>query len=626
MKQPQQLAEQTRLSHFTVERALASIFWIDKSGKIVHANQTACNHYGYTSEEFSEMYIFDINKNYNPGNFPALWKRFETELRFSFESTHQKKDGAIIPVEIFVNYVEFEGKAYNCSFVLDITARKRKEKLLRSVSEGTAGFTGGDFFRSLAHHIAQALEVDQVIVTECIGVQRTKLRTLAYFKDNVLQKAIEYKAEGTPCELIVNSGEDFFQKQGVAKDFPKEEGVEAYLGVPIFSSEGEMLGHIALMDSHAFEKREEEIEILKIFADRAGAEIERKIADEKLVTALKEVKQLKDRLEAENTYLQQEIKLANNFEQIISRSQRFQKVLRNVEQVAPTDTTVLILGESGTGKELLARAIHNISQRKSRALVKINCAALPANLIESELFGHEKGAFTGATAKKAGRFEVADGGTIFLDEIGELPLELQSKLLRVLQEGEIERLGSNKTMKVDVRIIAATNRDLEKEVTNGNFRADLYYRLHVFPIESIPLRKRKEDIPLLVQHFVDKFGAKMGKKVNSIPKRVVNTLQANDWPGNVRELENVIERAMILSPEGKLELGDWLPKTKSPEKEEQLQTLEALERDYILSVLQKTSWRVSGDRGAAKILGMKPTTLESRMKKLGIKRGIGLGY
>ena len=255
-------------------------------------------------------------------------------------------------------------------------------------------------------------------------------------------------------------------------------------------------------------------------------------------------------------------------------------------------------------------------------MVKVNCAALPANLIESELFGHEKGAFTRAISRKIGRFELADEGTLFLDEIGELPLELQSKLLRALQEGEFERVGSTQTQKVNVRVMAATNRQLDKEVEEGKFRADLFYRLNVFPIQSIPLRERKEDIALLVKHFTDKFGAKLGKRITNIPRRSLNALQAYDWPGNIRELENVIERAVILSSNNKLELGDWIPRKSLSPSTNELETLEEFERKHILSVLQKTSWRVSGEKGAAKILGLKPTTLESRMKKLGIKRGL----
>lgn len=621
MTQLPQPDEQIRLSNFTVERALASIFWMDETGKIRHANATATANYGYSQEEFRSMNIMDINHNFDPTSYANLWQRFKEEKRFSFESSHWTKDGTEIPVEIFVNYVEFEGKSYNISFVLNIADRKRKEKLLRSVSEATATEIGKDYFKSLVENIAEALQVSIVLATECADLDKTKLRTLAFLKEGNINEDIEYDTEGTPCKIVMNTGQTYYQPAEVGQDFYQEAGLEGYLGIPIRSSEGETIGNIAIFNDAELKISAEEQEILKMFADRAGVEIERKIANERLVNALDEVEQLKDFLEAENTYLQDEIKFEHNFEEIITQSGRFKRILGELEQVAITDATVLILGESGTGKELLARAIHNTSQRKQRALVKINCAALPANLIESELFGHEKGAFTGAIGQKIGRFELADSGTIFLDEIGELPLELQSKLLRVLQEGEFERLGGTKTINVNVRVIAATNRNLENEVADGNFRADLYYRLNVFPINSLPLRERKEDIPLLVKHFVDKYGAQIGKKIRNIPKRVIKSLQTYHWPGNIRELENVIERALILSPENKLELGDWIPQKADTDKADRLVSLEEYERDYILRVLNETMWRVSGDKGAAKILGMKPTTLESRMKKLGIKRG-----
>ncbi len=612
--------DQQRLSNFTVERALASIFWMDITGRIRHANETACVNYGYTREEFAKLSIIDINHNFDPDSYAKLWRRFQEEKRFSFESSHWTKDGIEIPVEIFVNYVEFEGSSYNISFVLNISERKRKEKLLRSVSEATATEIGRDYFKSLVENIADALDVSLVLVTECADMQKTKLRTLAFMKAGSLNENIEYDTDGTPCKLIMNSGNAYYQASNIQQDFHKEAGIEGYLGIPIRSAEGDVIGHIAILHEEELKVTVEEQEILKMFAERAGVEIERKVANEKLIGALEEVELLKDRLEAENSYLQDEIKLEHNFDEIITQSVKFKRVLNELEQVAKTDATVLVLGESGTGKELLARAIHNISLRNQRTLVKINCAALPANLIESELFGHEKGAFTGAVSQKAGRFELADGGTIFLDEIGEVPIELQPKLLRVLQEGEFERLGGTKTLKVNARVIAATNRNLENEVADGNFRADLYYRLNVFPINSLPLRERKEDIPLLVKYFVDKYGTKIGKKVKSIPKRVIKSLQLYNWPGNIRELENVVERALILSPTDKLELGDWIPKKGDKEKSHALVSLEEYERDYILHVLNETMWRVSGDKGAAKILGMKPTTLESRMKKLGIRR------
>jgi transcriptional regulator with GAF, ATPase, and Fis domain len=330
----------------------------------------------------------------------------------------------------------------------------------------------------------------------------------------------------------------------------------------------------------------------------------------------------KARIEAQNIYLQEEIRGSHNFEELIGSSTSLKKVLKNVGRVAPTDSTVLITGETGTGKELIARAIHNLSPRKDRPLVKVNCAAIPAGLIESELFGHEKGAFTGALTKKMGRFELADKGTIFLDEIGELPLDLQSKLLRVLQEGEFERVGGTQTFKVNVRVIAATNRDLEQQAKTGHYRPDLYYRLNVFPIHLPALREREGDIPLLVQYFVRKFAANFNKKIDRISERMMATLQRYQWPGNIRELEHVIERAVILSEGSELEPIEWLARSHGTADRAQPLTLEELERQHIVDVLERTNWRVSGEKGAAKILDINPTTLEARMKKLGIKRPV----
>jgi transcriptional regulator with GAF, ATPase, and Fis domain len=302
---------------------------------------------------------------------------------------------------------------------------------------------------------------------------------------------------------------------------------------------------------------------------------------------------------------------------------KFKEVLAQVEQVASTDATVLVLGETGTGKELIAKAIHNLSQRKGRPLIKLNCAALPKELIESELFGHEKGAFTGAIAKKIGRFELADGGTIFLDEIGEMPLELQPKLLRVLQEGEFERVGGTETKKVDVRVVAATNRDLESERQTGQFRADLYYRLNVFPIKLPPLRERRDDISGLVWFFVKKFNQKFQREVAKIPERLMARLEGYDWPGNVRELENLMERAMILS-KGNVLNEEAFNFAKQNNSDEPFQacplSLDQVEKNHILKVLEMKGWKINGENGAASALGLKPSTLRDRMKKLAIER------
>ncbi len=362
-----------------------------------------------------------------------------------------------------------------------------------------------------------------------------------------------------------------------------------------------------------------------------AAEInERKRANLELKQAYNEIRKLKDRLEAENLTLWEEIKTSSIENELIGKSHGFITVLQQVAHVAPTDSTVMILGETGTGKGLIARRIHELSGRRDRPLVNVNCAALPATLIESEFFGHERGAFTGATERKIGRFELADSGTIFLDEIGDLPIELQAKLLRVLQDHEFERLGSSNTKTVDVRVIAATNRDLDAHIEQGTFRADLYYRLGVFPILIPPLRDRRDDIPLLVWFFITMLQSRLGKAIESVPSQIMDALTAYDWPGNVRELRNIVERAMILSPGTLLVVDDTLlghsRATQDPGGTVQRQNhnlndnLEEAQRAHIIRVLEECGWKVRGKDGAAERLGLKRTTLQSRMKKLGIKR------
>ena len=339
--------------------------------------------------------------------------------------------------------------------------------------------------------------------------------------------------------------------------------------------------------------------------------------EEQLKERLREIEDLKQRLEQENVYLQEEVKLLTEHSGILGQSTAIKNVLAQAEQVAETDSTVLLLGETGTGKELLARAIHSMSLRKDRPLVTVNCASLPPSLIENELFGREKGAYTGAMTKMIGRFELADGSTLFLDEMGDLPFDLQSKLLRVLEEGTFERLGSTTPLHVNVRIIAATNRNLEQEVEDGKFRQDLFYRLNVFPILIPPLRERSEDIPLLVRAFVQEFQTKLGKQIDRIPEKTMQTLQSYQWPGNIRELRNVLERALILSKDNSLVV--HLPKNEYSTKDA-AGNFEDIMRREILSVLKKTSWRIAGRDGAAEILGLKRSTLYAKMKKLGIHR------
>jgi transcriptional regulator with GAF, ATPase, and Fis domain len=413
--------------------------------------------------------------------------------------------------------------------------------------------------------------------------------------------------------FFISDIEDLPDNQWREKKYCHEHGgIKSILFIPL-SVAGNVLGVISFVSCNLERKWPDVfVQRLRLLGEIIANALERKRVDQK-------IQQLKSRLEAENLYLRDQIDIEHKHESIIGQSDNIKRTLKQAEQVATTDSTVLVLGETGTGKELMAHAIHNLSPRKDRAMIKLNCAALPATLIESELFGREKGAFTGAMTRQIGRFEAADGSTIFLDEIGELPLELQSKLLRVLQEGQFERLGSPVPVTVDVRVIAATNRDLRHEVKRGTFREDLFYRLNVFPILVPPLRERRDDIPLLVWEMVKEFGKNFGKAIERIPKKNMEALQSYAWPGNVRELRNVIERGMILA-KGSTLLVDLPEISASLAASVPRQTLAEVERAYILSVMEKCHWRVRGKDAAAEILGLKPTTLEARMKKLEIAR------
>ena len=391
-----------------------------------------------------------------------------------------------------------------------------------------------------------------------------------------------------------------------------QEGIRSAVSVPL-TIKGKIIGTLNVGSRVPGRYGQNEASLLAAIAEQVALAIENLLAYEEIAT-------LKARLEEENLYLQEEVRAEAAFGDVVGESPAILGVLANVRKVAKTDSTVLVTGETGSGKELVVRAIHALSRRKDKLLVKVNCAALPAGVIESEFFGHEKGAFTGALTRKVGRFELAHGGTLFLDEVGDLPLELQAKLLRVLQDGEFERVGGTQTLKVDVRLIAATNRDLERAVGEERFRTDLYYRLNVFPIVIPPLRKRRQDVPRLARHFAMLYASKMGKPVGSLGADALDRLAAYAWPGNVRELQNVIERAVILSPKGRFVLGDFAPAPDVESPKQQARRLEEVERRHILAVLEETAWRVSGERGAARILDLKRTTLEARMKRLGIHR------
>ena len=608
--------------------------------------------------------------------------------------------------------------------------------VLRAIVEGTAQATGEDFFQLLVEYLSVATGAANAFIAQ-FADEKTRVRTLAFWMEGQIIDNQEWELAGTPCEDVIK-GKFCHYPSDVWKLFPKSQGVESFLGVPLKDVDGNVLGHLAIFDYKAMPEQPQLLYTFKIFAARATAELRRiqavnqlRFSEERFrdlfeaapiayihedfesrfisanraarqilgitpeqvpsmvwfslvpdtVDAQRRVKEAytalqngtdtavilelrrKDngkpiwvqwwskpdsdglyrrtmfiditeqvlmeqeqaRLKAQNLYLQEEIKSAHNFDEIIGHSPVIKTLLTQVQRVAMTDVSVLIQGESGTGKELIARAIHSASPRKNNPLIKVNCAALPSGLVESELFGHEKGAFTGAIAKRIGRFELANGGTLFLDEIGEIPLEVQVKLLRVLQEREFERVGGQTPIKVDVRIIAATNRNLLHEVSEKNFREDLFYRLNVFPLTTPPLRERLDDIPQLVNFMIEKFAPKIGKKLEGMSAKSMQRLKAYGWPGNIRELENVIERAIILADGSVLDVDPEQLSivAESPVKLAQRSdaSLDKVTSEYIKLVLEQTHWIIEGPKGAARILNMQPSTLRYRMKKLDIAKG-----
>jgi PAS domain S-box-containing protein len=620
--------------------------------------------------------------------------------------------------------------------------------LLRTLVEALEAETGEAFFRSLVERLARALGVAYAFVSE-LTRGGSHFRTLALWARGAIAPDFEVPLDGTPCEAVLR-GTIAHHPAGLQRRFPRDTALadwraESYAGVPLLDRSGTPLGHFAIVDDRPMPDAARALDVMRIFAARTAAELERRRAEQRVlarermlsriiasasdgivsyeedgtllvfnpaaerilrcpaeqalgtpvwrfateegaaivgraferlradpnllifageadgVRALRadgttfvqeaslsraeidgrpvytvifrDVEERRssglalDALRLQNAYLREELERIYPFEEIVGRSPTLGRVLEDVARVAGTDASVLIRGETGTGKELVARAIHAQSRRRDRALVKVNCTALPPGLVESELFGHEKGAFTGASERRVGRFELASGGTIFLDEVGEIPLEVQAKLLRVLQERELERVGGEETIRVDVRVIAATNRDLEKGVAEGTFREDLFYRLNVFPIAVPSLRERADDIPLLAQYFTTRAAAKLGKRITGIAPETLARMAAYPWPGNVRELENVIERAAILAPGPVLEiapetLGGAAPRSARAEPREAPPdaSLAEVERAHIAAVLRSTGGKVDGPDGAARLLGLRPSTLRSRLKKLGIAR------
>ncbi|MEM9855981.1 MAG: sigma-54-dependent Fis family transcriptional regulator [Bacteroidota bacterium] len=493
------------------------------------------------------------------------------------------------------------------------------QALLHNILLGTAGHLGKEFFENMVVFLVNAIGASRGIVTECVNEEKTRLRTLAYVVNEEIQENVEYDTTGTPCKVIMESRQALYVPYNTEREYPAKKDIESYVGIPILSLQEEILGHIAVYHEDHFGFSDEKINVLKIFAARCTAEIERLEAERKLKRALAENEALKNSLKLENSYLRSEVSQKNIYTQSGTKSKSLQNSLSLVEKVAKTKSTVLLTGETGTGKGVFANTIHELSPRKNHVMVKLNCATLPRELIESELFGHEKGSFTGAAELKIGKFELAERGTIFLDEIGELPLEQQSKLLRVLQDKEFDRVGGRSPVKADVRIIAATNKNLEQEVEKGNFRKDLFYRLNVFPIHLPPLRERKEDMPHLIDFFVAKHFFENQKDVPAFDIECIKMMQAYDWPGNIRELENVIERTIILCDGNRLKLDKSLIKSPANKITRNKPSLEELEKDYILDVLQKVNYKISGSNSASEILKINPNTLYSKMKKLGIR-------
>ena len=565
-----------------------------KTGAVLDVNERMCEMYGYTFEEAKRLHFEALGCDQGPFTQQSGAKWFERAAEGEpqlFEWLAKDKAGHLFWVEVSLKRAHLGGRNVLLAVVRDITERKRvMDELRQSEARFAKAFRANP----------QPMSITTLNGGVYLDINQSFLAMSGYSREEVLgQTAFDLGVWGTTSARanFIKELTDKGSVMNIETSFKTKDGT---LRVLLSSAEQMELGGeqcLLVASSDITDRKEAEVALRRAHEELQG---------------------LKNQLEAENIYLQEELQLDQTFSEIVGHSDAIKYVVSKISQVAPTDSTVLVMGETGTGKELVARAIHSASLQKERPLIKVNCAALSPTLIESELFGHEKGAFTGAGTRKLGRFELADGGTIFLDEIGELPVQLQSKLLRVLQEGEFERVGGSRTIKVSVRIIAATNRNLKAEVDKGTFREDLWYRLNVFPITVPPLRQRKEDIPLLVEHFVTRFAKRLGKTIKAVSPRSMQALQAHSWPGNVREMANVLERAVINSHGPVLHLVDTFDQLS--EQHASALSLDEIEREYILRTLENTGWRVEGPFGAAKILGLNASTLRARMSKLGIHR------
>lgn len=583
---------------FSLSKIDLGIIWFNKKGRILWANQSYVSLSGYSLKELTQSSIFEISPTINLLSWRKLWNKWGKNEEIRLDTQHINKTGELYSVSIDVHYLNIKGTGFCCKII---------QPLSHSIDQNML-FNHQKRTEEIQSKIAK-LSLDNA---DNMVVWSNKAGELIYF-NKALSSTLGYTPEELKNIKIYQLYKDLNHSKWITHWNEVKTQQNLLMETQYLHKNGDIIPVEASINYFQFHNQEFNCGIIRNLTKNIEKEQE-------LAVAYQELRTIKEQFELENIYLKEEIRQDHDFNEIISKSNNYAKVLTQIQQVAITDATVLITGETGTGKELLVRALHRISGRSKKPLIKINCAVLPPNLIESELFGHEKGAFTGAIQKKMGRFELADQGTIFLDEIGELPLDLQAKLLRVLQEGEFERVGGTKTIQVNTRVIAATNRNLPEQVRKEKFREDLFYRLNVFPIHNIPLRERREDIPLLINFFMRKYGDQVGKKFLKVNNNFLESLQKYDFPGNIRELENFIERAVIISTPPELQLEDWADKYSNQSNSKRFKTFAQMQYDHILNALRQANWKVSGEYGAAELLDLNPKTLESKMRKLKISR------
>jgi PAS domain S-box-containing protein len=552
------------------------------------------------------------------------------------ELTGRRRNGSEFPVEVVLRALATEPGSSVVASVVDLTARRRAEptsplvlerqlEFERMVAELSTSFINlpadrvDDAMRHALRRIGEALDIDRCTFFR-LQADGTAVTPVFWHKAGIPPPPAPFPMSQAPWVFQTIMAGKLICFENI-DEIPKPDrlgyqGARSSVAVPL-SVAGAVVGAVGFTSFHQRSWPPDVVHRLQVFASTFASVLARRESEEALHRALEEASQLRDQLQAENVYLRTEARERHGSGTIVGKSSAVRKVLEQIELVSATDSTVLLLGETGTGKELFARQIHELSARHARPMVRVSCAAIPATLLESELFGREKGAFTGALSRQVGRFELADHSTIFLDEIGDLPMEVQVKLLRVLEERQIERLGSPKPIRVDIRVIAATHRNLEERIRDGRFREDLFYRLNVFPIHVPPLRDRVDDIPLLVWRFVEEFSKTFAKRIDTIDQDNLTALQHYSWPGNIRELRNVVERAIITASGNQLTIP--VPQ-RSASAAKRSARLADVEREHILSVLESGGWRIRGTGGAAEQLGLPPTTLEARMAKLGLKR------